>query len=138
MADVGNDLGDRAVVDVVVDVGPIDLFAEFRAQGLCLGAVALTLDAVLDLAQDAPAGAFLADQGGWRPCRLGEFPGESDGAADGAGDALERDGGVFRGVADGGRVGLGILLRGIGLLADQAGRLPLIRHRTRRFASACV
>ncbi len=117
-AEVLGDLGDRAVGEVFVELRVIEAFAEFGAEAVGLfGALGDAGDFVLHVADYLPAqeGAWWAGLGGG-PDGCVEVLGEEDGAPDAAGDAVERDGGVWRGLGWFGR----FLRRGRGLLGGLA------------------
>ena len=116
--DVVDDLLDRAVADVVVDVGAVQSFEQFGVQRLCRFAPRLAMDGVLDHADDALADRH-ALPGGRRRHGFVERAGERDGAPYGASDAVEADSGVrlrFRAR----RGGFGLRL---GLLVSHAGEV---------------
>ena len=104
-ADVLDDVGDRALVEVVVEVGIVEALVELGVESLGLGAVGPALDGVLDRADDLLAcgeAALARVLGPTLGCEvlwagrggIGELASEGDGAAQGAGDAVEGDGGV--------------------------------------------
>ncbi len=114
-ADQGDELGNRQVVDVVVAVDGLQALVELGLEHLGVGAVGVALDGVLDLAddllaRDAAALGGLRDGGG-RGQAVAELAGEGDGAAQGAGDAVEGDGGVGRGCRGGRCAGPGVAWR---------------------------
>jgi len=88
------------------------------------------VDGVLDAADQAGAGggaalAGLARLGGDGGC---DVPGQGDGAADGAGDAVEGDGGVGHG---GAVRACGLLVQGVlvqGMLVQRAGQAGAAVH----------
>jgi hypothetical protein len=128
-ANVGDDVGDRAQLDVVVEVGRVEPVEQFGVQGLGLGVPGGALDGVFDLADDAPAGGcamLIAGHGG--DDGFGDLAREGDGAADPAGDAVERDGDFGAGCG-------GLLLEPAGEAGadvDQAVQDPAIVLRVRR------
>jgi hypothetical protein len=119
-ANVGDDVGDGAVVDVVVELWAVQAVAEVGVEGWGLGGVAEALDGVFDLANDAPAGGGAVLGGVLRGgCDgFGELAGEQDAAADSAGDALERDDQLWVGRRI--RCGLGL---GFDLAVDQSSKV---------------
>lgn len=92
-ADVGDDFGDWAVGDVVFEVGAVEAFEKFGAQGFLVVGLGLALDGVFDVSDDA-----LARRGavGGRLAGFGELFPEHDGAADGLGHSIVGSGGFLR------------------------------------------
>ena len=117
-AEFGDDVGDRAGADVVVEVGGVEAVVQLGVQRVGAGVFGggrRALDDVLDLADDAAAGGGAVVgrvRGGLDG--FGEAACEEDAAADGAGDAVEGGGEADEGVwGGGGRRGC-VLVRGGG------------------------
>ena len=112
-ADVVDDVADGAGVEFGFEEGVVEAFGEFGAEGVgrvrAAGRGGVAVYGVLDGADDAAAGLGAAEIAG-RGRVLAELAGEEEGAADGAGDAVEA-----------GHVGGGGLGEGLGL--DDAGEL---------------
>ena len=123
-ADFGDDFGDRAGGEVVVDVGGVQAVVQLGLEAGGVGGGG-AMEGVLDFPEDALAGggAVLGRVPGG--CRgVGEAAGQEDAPADGAGEAVEgdryRDQGVWGwgGLRGGCRRGLDL---GGGLLVQEAG-----------------
>ena len=115
-AEFGDDFGDGAGAEVVVEVGGVHTLVQLGVEGVGGVAFVGAVDGVLDFADDAPAGGGAVPgrvAGGWRGGV--EAAGEEDAAADGAGDAVEGGGEWDEGVCGwgAGREG-GRRVRGLG------------------------
>lgn len=121
-ADIDDDVGDGAVEQIVLDLRCVDAFAQLIVEGARGAAGGVSVDGVLDGAEDALAGggALLGGGGGVLPGRLIQPAGEGDAAADGAGDAVEGGG-----VVDG---GMAVICGGLGgvVFGDMVVAKPIV------------
>jgi hypothetical protein len=117
-ADVSDDVRDRAMVDIVIEVRSVQPVEEFGVQGLGFRHARGALDGVFDLANDAPAGsrAVLGGVLGDR-YRFGDFSRQDNAAPDGPRNAIERLRKIGR------RLGTYHGDLSLGLLMQQAGQV---------------
>jgi hypothetical protein len=102
-ADLGDDVGGGAMIDVVVEVGSVQPLGQFGVQFFDLIVPRGALDGILDIADDTLAleNALLLARHVFdvavRRRRVRDFSGKCDGAPDGSGDTIEGDDEVWLG-----------------------------------------